>query len=123
MVAEKQNAHGSDQYGGTGVSSVDYSPDGAKVVSSGYDGTIKVWAIRPVDESEWEEVQGEGIAEEGPKDMFGRRVLKFPYWRNTVTGDLEQQKPSKSENLRLEPGTIKVWGAPPAPDCEPNFPF
>jgi WD40 repeat protein len=43
LKAEKKNAHGADQYGSTGVLSVGYSPGGAKVVSSGYDGTIKVW--------------------------------------------------------------------------------
>ena len=43
LKAEKKNAHGGDQYGNTGVLSVGYSPDGAKVVSSGYDGTLKVW--------------------------------------------------------------------------------
>ena len=43
LKAEKKNAHGADQYGNTGVLSVGYSPDGAKVVSSGYDGTLKVW--------------------------------------------------------------------------------
>ena len=43
LKAEKKNAHGADQYGRTGVLSVGYSPDGAKVVSSGYDGTLKVW--------------------------------------------------------------------------------
>ena len=43
LKAEKKNAHGADQYGEKGVLSVGYSPDGAKVVSSGYDGTLKVW--------------------------------------------------------------------------------
>ena len=43
LKAEKKNAHGGDQYVNTGVLSVGYSPDGAKVVSSGYDGTLKVW--------------------------------------------------------------------------------
>ena len=43
LKAEKKNAHGADRYGNTGVLSVGYSPDGAKVVSSGYDGTLKVW--------------------------------------------------------------------------------
>jgi WD40 repeat protein len=43
LKAEKENAHGADVYGNTRVLSVGYSPDGAKVVSSGYDGTIKVW--------------------------------------------------------------------------------
>ena len=71
--------------------------------------------MRPVDESEWEEVQGEGTAEEGPKDWRGNYVLKLPYWRNTVTGDLEQQKPSKSENLRLEPRDDQSLGCAACP--------
>ena len=45
LKAEKKNAHGADQYGNTGVLSVGYSPDGAKVVSSGYDGTLKVCIV------------------------------------------------------------------------------
>ena len=54
-------------------------------------------------DSEWEEVQGEGTVREGPTDGYhGFFVLKFPYWKNTITGDLEQQKPSGSESLRLE---------------------
>ena len=42
LKAEKKNAHGADKYGNTGFF-VGYSPDGAKVVSSGFDGTLKVW--------------------------------------------------------------------------------
>ena len=49
LKAEKKNAHGADQYGNTGVLSVGYSPDGAKVVSSGYDGTLKVWDAAAAD--------------------------------------------------------------------------
>ena len=43
LMGEKQNAHRADKYGMAGVPSVGYSPDGAKVASSGRDGTIKVW--------------------------------------------------------------------------------
>ena len=43
LKAEKKNAHGADKYGNGVLLSVGYSPDGAKVVSSGYDGTLKVW--------------------------------------------------------------------------------
>ena len=92
-------------------------------MSGSDDRKIKVWAMRPVDESEWEEVQGEGTAEEGPKDWRGKYVLKLPYWRNTVTGDLEQQKPSKSENLRLEPRDDQSLGCAVSPSASPQLPF
>jgi WD40 repeat protein len=36
-VAEKTTAHGSE------IMSVAFSPDGTKIVSGSYDGTIKVW--------------------------------------------------------------------------------
>jgi WD40 repeat protein len=45
LKATKENAHGADQYGNIGVLSVGYSPDGSKVVSSGFTGTIKVWDL------------------------------------------------------------------------------
>ena len=38
-VAEKTNAHSGDIY------SVAFSPDGTKIVSGSYDGTIKVWDL------------------------------------------------------------------------------
>ena len=42
-VAEKANAHtDEDEDGDAGVTSVSYSPDGTKIVSSGMGGTIKV---------------------------------------------------------------------------------
>ena len=48
LVAEKTNAHtDTDIFGDAGVTSVHYSPDGTKVVSSGRGGTIKVWGERP----------------------------------------------------------------------------
>jgi WD40 repeat protein len=43
-VAEKTTAHGSE------IMSVAFSPDGTKIVSGSYDGTIKVWdsgALQP----------------------------------------------------------------------------
>ena len=43
LKASKKNAHtDTDMFGDTGVTSVAYSPDGSKVVSSGKGGTIKV---------------------------------------------------------------------------------
>ena len=85
LQAEKQNAH--TDY----VRSVNFSPDGKTIVSGSDDQTIKVWGLRPFLDSEWEEVQGEGTPQEGPKYPWGAYILKFPYWRNTITGDLEQQ--------------------------------
>ena len=44
LKAEKANAHtDTDIIGDAGVTSVGYSPDGTKVVSSGKGGTLKVW--------------------------------------------------------------------------------
>ena len=37
MLSEKTNAHSG------GINSVAFSPDGTKIVSAGYDDTIKVW--------------------------------------------------------------------------------
>jgi WD40 repeat protein len=37
MLSEKTNAHSSQ------ITSVAFSPDGTKIVSGSYDGTIKVW--------------------------------------------------------------------------------
>ena len=70
-------------------------------------GTHKVWGVRTYDESEWEEVQGEGTPTEGPSDIYGDSILVFPYWKNKITGDLEQQKPEKG----VLSGTHKVWAA------------
>ena len=66
--------------------------------------------MRPVDESEWEEVDISTMEkdEDGEVEIDG-------------LGYISDAKP-KSENLRLEPGTIKAWGAPPAPDCQPQLP-
>ena len=46
MIAEKQNAHTSGMMGS--ISSVQFSPDGSKIVSGGIaDQTIKVWGAPP----------------------------------------------------------------------------
>ena len=105
LVTEKSNAH-SDY-----VWSVSFSPDGAKIVSGSSDKTIKVWGMRPVDESEWEEVDISAMEkdEDGEVEIDGLGYISENYWENTVTGHLEPRKPSGSENLRLEPGTIKAW--------------
>ena len=98
LKTEKQNAHSAR------ITSVDFAPDGKTIVSGSFDKTLKVWGIRAFDESEWEEVHGEGTAQEGPKDRRGTFVLQFPYWKNKITGDLEQQKPKGGKPL----GTHKV---------------
>ena len=42
LIKEKQNAHTGDMFGS--ISSVQFSPDGTKIVSAGMkDQTIKVW--------------------------------------------------------------------------------
>ena len=81
--------------------SVAFSPDGATIVSGSYDNTIKVWDavnFRPFNASEWEEVDISGM----PKDRDGDVEIEGlgyinpnqNYWRNTVTGRKQQEKPS-----------------------------
>jgi WD40 repeat protein len=104
LKAEKQSAH-SDS-----VRSVAFSPDGATIVSGSDDRTIKVWGVRPFLDSEWEEVDISGM----PEDRYGRVKIegsgytKENYWRNTVTGGNEKEKPSGGAP---SVGTIKVWDA------------
>ena len=72
LKTEKANAHN------TMISSVAYSPDGLQMVSSDYDGTLKVWdAIntRPYDESEWQQAD-------------------YGCWENKITGAEQRDKPS-----------------------------
>ena len=52
-------------------------------------------------------MKGDG---DGEVKIEGLGYIKSNYWKNKVTGDLEPRKPSGSENLRLELGTIKVLG-------------
>ena len=91
------------------ISGVHFNCDGTLIVSGSYDRTLKVWGLRPFLDSEWEQVQGQGAPKEGPQEYgnFGDYLLKFPYWKNTITGDLEQQKPNGGEGLPLEPAPAK----------------
>ena len=96
LVVEKQNAHGDF------IRIVGFNHDGSQIVSGSDDRTIKVWNIRPVVESEWEEVDISDM----PKDSYGDvkikglGYVKSNYWKNTVTGDLEKQNPSGSESTK-----------------------
>ena len=91
MIKEKQNAHTSGMSGS--ISSVQFSPDGSKIVSGGIeDKTIKVWDLanpRPYNASEWEEVEGDG-----EEDYDEEAEMEYPFWRNNVTGDVQQEEPS-----------------------------
>ena len=91
LKAEKKKAHSRS------VNSVAFSPDGKTIVSGSDDKTLKVWDavnFRPFDESEWEEVT--------EKDEDDDE--EYSYWRNKVTGDECDEKPSSGEHhSSLEP--------------------
>jgi WD40 repeat protein len=55
LKAEKQSAHSGI------IWFVGFSPDGKTIVSGSNDKTLKVWAARPFDASEWEEVDISGM--------------------------------------------------------------
>ena len=93
LKAEKQNAHSS------AVMSVAFSPDGSTIVSGSYNQTIKVWDavnFRPFNASEWEEVDISGMPKDsdGEVKIEGLGYIKQNYWRNTVTGHKQPEKPS-----------------------------
>ena len=84
MKATKENAH--NGY----VMSVGYNSDGDKIVSGGEDGTLKVWDAanpRPYNAAEWEKVEGDG-----EEDYDEEADMGYPYWKNTVTGELRQEE-------------------------------
>ena len=93
------------------MTSVAFSPDGSSIVSGSYDKTIKVWNVRPFLDSEWEEVDISGMPKDRDGDVMiaGLGYTKENYWRNTVTGDNEKEKPSGGAPSIV--GTIKVWDA------------
>ena len=84
LKAEKQSAHSRE------VSSVAFSPDGKSIVSGSYDETLKVWDAanpRPYNAAEWEKVEGDG-----EEDYDEEADMEYPYWKNTVTGELRQEE-------------------------------
>jgi WD40 repeat protein len=78
------------------INAVQFSPDGSTIVSCGNDLTIKVWDavnFRPFSASEWEEVHISKNSRSGVR-IEGLGYIKQNYWRNTVTGLKQQEKPS-----------------------------
>ena len=91
------------------ILSVAYSPNGSQILSGGSDATLKVWDAanpRPYLESEWEEVKGDG-------EELLPIYMDFPYWKNSITGDVQQDKPSGAGegmmNRDQKHGTINAW--------------
>ena len=55
-------------------------------------------------ESEWEKVEGDG-----EEDYDDDNEMGYPYWKNTITGDLRQEQSNAGVLVKIEPKTIKVW--------------
>ena len=76
-----------------------FSPDGKTIVSGSRDQSIKVWDAadpRPYDASEWEEVEGDG------EEHYDEETdMEYPFWRNNITGDVQQEKPSGAGELSM----------------------
>ena len=108
------------------MKSVAFSPDGATIVSSSRDQTIKVWDavnFRPFNASEWEEVDISGMPKDsdGEVKIEGLGYIKQNYWRNTtVTGHKLREKPSTTGAPSIV-GTIKVWDAGSLAHCIPHL--
>lgn len=84
-----------------GVQSVDYHPDGSKMVSGAGKGRLKVWAADSVsiDESDWEEIRGDfPVRDERMPDY------EVTYWKNKVTGELRLDN-SPGELISLAPAS------------------
>ena len=95
--------------------SVQFDPDGKTIVSGGASGTLKVWDavnFRPFSASEWEEVDISGMPKDSNGDVKieGLGYIEKNYWRNTVTGHKQQEKPSTTGAPSIV-GTLKVWDA------------
>ena len=90
--------------------SVAFSPDGKTIVSGSNDKTIKVWAARPFDASEWEEVDISGMErdDDGEVEVEGLGYVDSNYWRNKVTGDLNKEH--STAGARLGPQTDQSLG-------------
>ena len=115
---EKQSAH-SDI-----IWSVGFSPDGKTIVSGSWGKTLKVWDavnFRPFSASEWEEVDISGMPKDSNGDVKieGLGYIEKNYWRNTVTGHKQQEKPSTTGAPSIV-GTIKVWDAGVSALTHPN---
>ena len=95
LVAEKQNAHSN------AVTSVAFSPDGKTIVSGSSNQTLKVWGLRPLLDSEWEEVDISAMLKVGDSYLHtdGLGYIKNNYWKNIVTGDKYTNKPSGAPRL------------------------
>ena len=106
-MTEKSNAHSSR------ITSVGFSPDGKKIVSGSWDKTLKVWDainFRPLNLSEWEEVDISELPKDSDGDVKieGLGYTKKNYWKNTVTGEKQKEKPLAGAPVV---GTHKVWNS------------
>jgi WD40 repeat protein len=102
--AEKQSAHSGP------ILSVGFSPNGTKIISGGYDQALKVWKIRPFDESEWEAVEPD---EDSDIEWTKKSDAEDGFWQYAG----EKLPSSVLEQIRspLQSGTElsahKVWAA------------
>ena len=110
---ELSKVENADPYG---IMSVQFAPGGKTIVSGGRSGTLKVWDavnFRPFSASEWEEVDISGMPKDSDGDVKieGLGYIKKNYWRNTVTGKKQREKPSTTGAPSIVVGTLKVWDA------------
>jgi len=89
LKSEKCKAHDNS------INSAAFSPDGRTIISGSDDRAIRVWDLRPVVDSEWEEV--DISARKNGHDIVcidGLGLVSSNFWRNTITGGVEKQKPT-----------------------------
>ena len=75
-----------------GISAVGIHVCRDSIVGASPGGMIKVWDLAnpcPYNASEWEEVEGDG-----EEDYDEEAKMEYPFWRNNVTGDVQQEEPS-----------------------------